>query len=444
MDDTTHTGLPDQLSAEAAFIVRDDDVNEAGNSVSSDTEYAMLILDSHGIVRFCYRNELLCCSDCDLLGKPVGTIIPELSIREDSPGYNIAYSKFCLEHGARQRLWVKSTSGFNRQLEVSLRPLAIDSCYSLLVFLHPLVQQTSARRDMQMFIHSAELCDDIVLITDTAGVIEYVNAAFEQVTGFDRAEAIGQTVGIIGSGYHGSQFFENLWSALLDGREFRAVFVNRRKGGGTYHEEKTIRPFLGTGGITTHFVSTGRDISEQIQSVERLTYLANYDSLTELPNRNLFRDRLQQAISRATRRAGQFCLLYLDLDHFKEVNDRHGHAVGDRLLQRAAVCLKQNVREEDTVARLGGDEFAILLEEIVTSGDAEKILHKLDASLKSTIAATDFDIPVSASIGVCFFPQDGKEESTLMTHADHAMYRAKSSGGGHYIYFDAADPPLAH
>ncbi len=416
----------------------------AASSASSDAEYAILILDSHGIVRFCYNIELIGCTENDLFDKSVGTIIPELSIRGETPDFNVAYAKFCLAHGARQRYWVKSSSGFNRQMEVSLRPLAIDSCFCLLVFLHPLVQQTDSGRDMQKFIRSAELCDEIVLVTDKRGVIEYVNAMFEQVTGYSRDEAVGQTVGIIGSGYHGSQFFENLWSTLLDGHEFRAVFVNRRKGGETFHEEKMIRPFLGTDGKITHFVSTGRDISEHVQSVERLTYLANHDSLTDLPNRNLFHDRLQQAITRASRRAAQFRLLYLDLDHFKEVNDRHGHAAGDRLLQMAAGTLKQSVRKEDTVARLGGDEFAVILEEILSDSDTERILHKLSESLKNTTSTAGFDIPISASIGVCIFPQDGQEKDVLMTHADRAMYRAKASGGDHYVYFDSPKSSLTH
>ena len=445
MTDARRIGLLAPQPEESALPARPfaGALDEAGAG-SGDTAHAMLVLDSRGIVRFCQNTELVCCKEGDLLDKSVRTLIPEIGLSEETPGYNVAYAQFCFAHGTRQRHWVRSLSGYNRQMDIALRPLTIDSSYCLLVFLLPAAHSAAMHREMLMFIRFAEQLDEIVLITDTTGVIEYVNPAFERTTGYRRDEAIGHGAGIVGSGYHGSQFFESMWTALRDGREFRAVFVNRAKNGDIYHEEKTIRPFRTADGQVTHFVSTGRDVSERIKTVEHLTYLANYDSLTGLPNRNLFHDRLQQAISRATRREGRFCLLYLDLDHFKEVNDRHGHAAGDHLLQMAATCLKQNVREEDTVARLGGDEFVVLLEEILSNNDAERILSKFAMSLQSAIRTTGYDVPVSASIGVCIFPKDGKEESTLMTHADRAMYRAKASGGNHYVYFDSDDFPSTH
>lgn len=226
-----------------------------------------------------------------------------------------------------------------------------------------------------------------------------------------------------------------LRSTLRSGNEFGAVFVNRRKNGEVFHEEESIRPFADALGNITHFVASGRDVSERIHALERLDYLANHDSLTGLPNRNLFSNRMHQAMTRVSRHGADFALLYLDLDRFKTVNDRHGHAAGDALLQAVALRLKQCVREEDTVARTGGDEFALLLSDIACGEDARKVIDKILASLRHGVGVEGWRVSVSVSIGVCFFPADGNDQRSLLTHADRAVCRAKSAGGDGYRFF---------
>ena len=196
---------------------------------------------------------------------------------------------------------------------------------------------------------------DSVVITDLHGTIEYVNPAFEKNTGFRRAEAVGQTPRIVKSGKHDAEFYRRLWDTILRGEAFRDVLVNRRKDGTLYYEEKTITPLKDEKGRITHFVSTGKDVTERMEAQERLDRLAYYDTLTGLPNRNLFRDRLRHALERVQRAGRTVATLVLDLDNFKAVNDSLGHEVGDLLLKAISERLRACVREEDTVARLGGE-----------------------------------------------------------------------------------------
>jgi diguanylate cyclase (GGDEF)-like protein/PAS domain S-box-containing protein len=278
---------------------------------------------------------------------------------------------------------------------------------------------------------------DSVLITDSQGVIEYVNAAFERTTGYSRAEALGRRSNLVKSGLMPEDFYRRLWQTIRRGEVFRDVFINRRKDGTLYYEEKTITPLRDPSGTITHFVSTGKDISERIHYEERLHHLANHDPLTGLANRALLLDRLRQAITRARWHQRLLAVLFLDLDRFKNINDALGHDVGDRLLQALAKRLTDCVREGDTVARLGGDEIAILLEDIASSEDVAAVAHKILAVFEQPFTVDGHELYAGTSIGVSLFPSDGEDPVTLLKHADIAMYRAKRQGGGHYAFFSA-------
>ncbi|HET8760509.1 MAG TPA: EAL domain-containing protein, partial [Nitrospiria bacterium] len=268
---------------------------------------------------------------------------------------------------------------------------------------------------------------DNVLITDIHGRIEYVNHAFSHTTGYTAAEAIGRTPNLMKSGKHGTDFYRRLWETILAGAPFTDVFINRRKDGTFYSEEKTITPLKDAGGRITHFVSTGRDITERIQTQERLRFLANHDALTGLPNRTLFLDRLEQAISRSRWRKRSVAVLFVDLDRFKNINDSLGHTVGDELLRALATRLSSALRDGDTVARFGGDEFVILLDDVANATDVGVVAKKvLDALTPPVNLGTT--LQVGASIGVSICPADGEDPGTLLKNADIAMYRAKEAG----------------
>ena len=271
----------------------------------------------------------------------------------------------------------------------------------------------------------AEHCPDAVLVTDRDGRIEYVNGAFERMTGYRRDELVGSRPAALKSGRHEPDFYRALWDALLAGREFRAVFANRRKGGELYYEEKIIRP-LGTG-----FVSFGRDVTERAQELQRLAYAATHDSLTALPNRSLYLDRLGQALREAQRRREPLTVAMFDLDRFRETNNRHGHLAGDAVLQAVAARTRGCVREADTVARIGGDEFGLIL---MGAGKAEaaKVLEKVVAANAVPVTFKGDALPVSVSIGACAYPDGGGNELELRERADLKMFEAKHAGGNRY------------
>jgi diguanylate cyclase (GGDEF)-like protein/PAS domain S-box-containing protein len=284
------------------------------------------------------------------------------------------------------------------------------------------------------FRRAIDQCPDAVLVTDGVGTIVYVNPVFERMTGYRAGELAGRTPALLKSGLHEADFYRALWRALLAGDDFRALFANRRKGGELYYEDKIIQPLLDAQGRVTHFVSYGRDATERAREFQKLTHAATHDSLTDLPNRGLFLDRLGQALRQATRRSEPLTVAILDIDRFREANNRHGHLAGDAVLQAVAARTRACVREADTVARIGGDEIAILLLG-AAQADAESVLAKVVAANAAPLPHDGVELRATVSIGAASFPDDAKEGEALRKHADAAMYAAKAAGGNRYALY---------
>jgi len=306
------------------------------------------------------------------------------------------------------------------------------------------ISERKARQEQTRKLSQAlEQTADLIMITDRRGVIEYVNPAFEAVTGYQRAEIIGREAGFNGSGRHSREVFTDLWNTIASGKTYHGVLINRRKDGELYWEEKTISPLLDEAGIITSFVSSGQDISARIRDQERLEYLAHYDALTSLPNRALLRERLTRALTRAHRNQTKVALLFVDLDRFKMINDNLGHSQGDEALKIVADRLRGSVRASDTIARISGDEFAVVLEGIGTSEAAETTAEKILQHLSGPVVLLGHEFHVTASIGISCFPADGRDVETLLRHADTAMYRAKEQGRNAYRSFTVEMSNLA-
>lgn len=296
---------------------------------------------------------------------------------------------------------------------------------------------------------------DGIMVTDLERRILQVNPAFTLITGYTVDEVVGQSPSLLASGRHGLDFYDNVWRTIGEMGYWQGDLWNRRKDGALFVSATTIVPIRDDSGRITHFVDVLHDITNRKEDEERAWHLANYDALTGLPNRLLLHDRLSQAVGRAQRSGGRFAMLYVDLDGFKPVNDRFGHAAGDELLQAAARRLQGCVRGSDTVARLGGDEFVVVLpdtaERTVADTVARKILGELNAPYRLAVG----EATITASIGVALFPLDGHNGDKLLAAADSAMYRAKSAGknriafagdltaGGGPARADAVEAPAA-
>lgn len=285
-----------------------------------------------------------------------------------------------------------------------------------------------------------ESSGDAGIITTIDGTIEYVNPAFEAMTGYGAKEAVGHTPRILKSGQQPGEFYRSLWAALHAGREYRGVLVNRRRDGNLYHEEKTIRPLFDAGGAICHFMSVGRDVSSRVAALEKLRYDATHDGLTELPNRTLFHDRLERSLTQAARGGERLAVALIDISGFKAINDGYGHEAGDAALRATAQRLRRCVRQTDTAARLGGDEFALLLHD---SNDVERVMGALMQACAQPFHWESLQIPLSISVGVSCYPDDDRSAAALLRRADEAMYRAKAAGGGRSSWAMSQPSPTA-
>jgi diguanylate cyclase (GGDEF)-like protein/PAS domain S-box-containing protein len=277
---------------------------------------------------------------------------------------------------------------------------------------------------------------DGILITDPQGTIVDVNPAFTVLTGYTREEAVGCPARILNSGHHDPTFFRELFAKVGEQGFWQGELWNRTKAGSVTVVLMSISAVRDETDQLIHFVGVFSDITQQKENQRRLERLAHYDALTGLPNRTLMSDRLHLAMAQSRRRGKLLAVCYLDLDGFKEVNDRQGHQAGDRLLMDVAERLRHSLRGGDTAARLGGDEFVLLLNDLSSDSELEQILERLLASLARPFALEGQMVSISGSIGVTIFPTDDADADTLVRHADQAMYGAKQSGRNRYQIFD--------
>jgi diguanylate cyclase (GGDEF)-like protein/PAS domain S-box-containing protein len=301
---------------------------------------------------------------------------------------------------------------------------------------------TQLRLTEQQFSLSSKIFEathHAMVITDLGGTIVAVNNAFTMLTGYSEAEALGRNPSLLQSGRHDQAFYRQLWEQLVATGYWHGDIWDRRKDGRIYPKYLSISVIKDGAGKPTHYAGLFCDISERKTVEERLDYLAHYDALTGIPNRCLLLDRLEQEAERSTRQQTKLGLLYLDLDHFKQVNDSLGHAAGDELLKEVALRLKTCVRAVDTVARLGGDEFVVLISDIKEHDDLARVSTKMLNALMVPCKIEGESVLASPSIGISIYPDDCSDVHDLLKHADTAMYRVKQSGRGFYKFFSGLD-----
>lgn len=278
--------------------------------------------------------------------------------------------------------------------------------------------------------------DEAILVSNAENRIITVNVAFTRVTGYSQEEVIGENPHILSSGQHDAEFYTALWKKLEATGSWSGELYNRRKTGEIYVEWTTIKQVHDPAGKLTHYVAAFSDITERKAIEENIRHQAEYDALTDLPNRVLLFDRLRRALATAKRNKTRLALMYLDLDKFKPINDNLGHAIGDEVLQQVASRMQGCMREADTVARIGGDEFVVLLPIIDDEVDALVVAEKIRLVLNEPFEIGGENLRISSSTGIAIYPDHGLDEDELTGNADIAMYHAKESGRDRVMLFN--------
>ncbi|MFT5452404.1 MAG: diguanylate cyclase (GGDEF)-like protein/PAS domain S-box-containing protein [Enterobacterales bacterium] len=308
------------------------------------------------------------------------------------------------------------------------------SCGFILSF-EEATKQKERDDDLRQAAVVFDASSDAIMVLDADGLIKVVNSAFNKMTGFSKADILGKSPRLLRATREDERRYDAMWSTVLKVGEWRGELWRRKKSGETYPEWASITAVKDNRDNVLEYVFIGSDMSERKYAEDRILYQANYDQLTNLPNRNLFMDRLHQSLQRVQREGTMLALLFIDLDRFKNINDSLGHSAGDKLLVKISKIMKETVRESDTIARFGGDEFAVIISPIYGPKNASRVASALLESLSTPINIDGYEAIIGASIGISMYPADGTTEEDLVKNADTAMYRAKESGRNNYQFF---------
>jgi diguanylate cyclase (GGDEF)-like protein/PAS domain S-box-containing protein len=368
-----------------------------------------------------------------LLAKRIGDI-NTLKPQEVAREMQRAVQERCNYFSFRHRL----ASGEVRDVEVYSTPTVVDGRNILFSMVHDVTARKQAEASLKLaanvFVHAREG----IMITDAQGLILDVNETFSRITGYSRDEVLGQNPRMLNSGRQSAEVYASMWQNLREKGHWYGEMWNRRKGGELYAVLETISRVSDESGAVQNYVALLSDITAMKEHEHELEHVAHYDALTQLPNRVLLFDRLQQAIIRSQREKTHLAVAFMDLDGFKAVNDSHGHNVGDTLLIEVARNVKACMREGDTLARIGGDEFVAVLVDLTQMAEYEAVVARMLHAAALPVRIGSLELHVSASIGVTLYPQDGVDADMLLRHADQAMYLAKQGGKNRCHLFDVS------
>jgi len=299
-------------------------------------------------------------------------------------------------------------------------------------------QTLRAEEKLRLAAQVFESSKDAIFICDNKNKIVSINHAFTKITGYEADEIIGKNPKVLQSGRHDKDFYHLFWADLLSKGYWKGEIWNRRKSGETFPEWLSISLVHDDAHEISHYIAIFSDITDIKSSEAHIEFLANYDPLTQLPNRRLFIDRLDQAIKTASREKTQLAVLFFDLDHFKTINDSLGHNIGDKILIEVAARLSECMREIDSVSRLSGDEFAAVITDITDISDVIKVVKKIIVAIRAAFKINDYELHVTISTGISVYPNDGENYEILLKNADTAMYCAKHSGRDSFEFFSAS------
>ena len=303
-----------------------------------------------------------------------------------------------------------------------------------------------AERERRVALEVLRSMSEAVAVIDLDFRFISVNPSFSRITGYSEEEVVGLNSSLLDSAQHSPEFYRRVRDILERTGHWAGEMWQRRKDDEEFLgwiEMSEVRDSLGA---RSHFVAVVNDITDKKRAEQELRYLANYDTLTGLPNRALLSERLGRAIIRARRQETRVAVLFLDLDRFKDINDSLGHAAGDRLLKAAAARLQSTVSASDTVARLGGDEFTVVLEDVESRVAVERMARDVLAAFSTPLEVDErHDVSITPSLGISLYPDHALVPTDLLKFADTAMYQAKAEGRNTYqVYNEAMDAEARH
>lgn len=299
------------------------------------------------------------------------------------------------------------------------------------------------QQEREMMARALAQSADAVMITDAQATIVYVNPAFEDITGYTAQETLGRKPSFLKSGFQEDAFYRLMWQNIVNGIPFTDIFINRRKDGELYYEAKTITPVRKSDGSITHFVSTGKDITQRLRTKERLHKLVHYDAVTGLASRTLLQERLSQSVLQARRQHRGFGVLCVGLELSELVGETTAQQAIEGLLRQVAHRLGELCDSQDTVARLGTDEFVILHSDgLDPRSELEKLAKRVVLAFAEALSADGYELFLSPSVGITLYPTDGEEVERLLDHAELAMRHARSHGHNNYQFYHGKLSPL--
>ena len=395
-------------------------------------------LDRNG--RYCsvhsQRAELLAAPADRLIGRSVSEVMPavaatavlEVLAEADAQGWSTG-RQIVLDLPGLGATWF--------ELSAARKAAATDGEPRFILLSRDITERKRSQEQLQLTARVFDQSSEAIVVADATHTIVRINRAFMRITGYTEAQAVGQHIGLLTASEPDQDFDpDTVYARLAHDGNWEGEAWGRRSDGSTYPQWLSVSSVRDARGAFTHSITLFRDITQQREAQDRIQRLAHFDPLTNLPNRALLAERAQRCIAQEQARGGTLAMLFIDLDHFKNVNDSLGHRVGDILLVALAQRLQSLLQPQDTVARLGGDEFLLLLPATSAAGAAE-VATQLLAAVSQPFQLDPYELTTTLSIGIAMYPADGDSFETLYQRADAAMYRAKHNGRNRYGFFTA-------
>lgn len=443
-DGDTSINLPQHTQGEIGILASSftrmfEQVNERTGQLEQSENYVrnvidsaadgIITIDSDGIIRSFNRaaESMFGFLDSEVIGNNVSMLMPEpYRNKHDTYLDNYHQTGHATVIGIGREAVGQHKDGSVFPIDLNVTEMSARGETIYIGTLRDIRERKQAEEELRLAAKVMDTSLEAVMITDMDNNIQSINPAFVSITGYTEEEVLNKNPSILQSGKHDRHFYEEMWDSINQTNSWQGEIWDRRKNGEIYPKWLSVSVIRDDDGAISNHVAIFSDITERKLAEDRLFHAAHYDSLTQLPNRMLFNDRLEQAIERAGRKNWKLALLFLDLDNFKVINDTLGHDIGDELICQVASRLETTLWESDTVARLAGDEFTVIVENIKDNDDIIQVVNKIVNALSQPFQLNDQERFATASIGISIFPEDGNDSRTLLKHADVAMYLAKN------------------